>query len=100
MVYLVLSGWVAVCIETFLDLFPDVVAGLVSGLKQEAGLIGDVLEVADEGRTVIAGLQVSDQGRVLGNAVAARCEEVGKLLLKVGTGDGDRGFRIRVLRCH
>src|SRR6185312_8061534 len=90
----------AVGVETLLNSLPDVVAGLVCGLEQEAGLIGDVLQVPHQGRTVVAGLQMRDQAGILGNAAATRGEEIGKLLLKFGAGDGGRRFRIGILRSH
>jgi hypothetical protein len=86
-------------VHAFLNLLPDVVAWFEGGLEQEAGLIGDVLKVPDEGRTVFAGLQVLDQIGIFGNAVAAGGKEVGKLFLKFGTGDVV-GLGIGILRCH
>jgi hypothetical protein len=80
----------AVRIDAFLNSFPDVVAGFVSGLQKETGLVGDVLEVTDEGRTVFAVFQVFDELGVFRDAVAAGGEEVGKLLLKLGAGEGGR----------
>lgn len=77
----------ALGVYAFLNLLPDVVAWFEGGLQQEAGLIGDVLKVPDEGRTVFAGLQVLDQIGIFGEAVAAGGKEVGKLFLKFGTGD-------------
>ncbi len=40
-----------------LDSLPDVVAGLMCGLEEKAGLICNVLEIADEGAAGFAGLE-------------------------------------------
>jgi len=86
-------------VYAFLNLLPDVVAWFESGLEQEAGLIGDVLEIPDEGRTVFAGLQVFDEIGIFGNAFAAGGKEIRELLLKIGAGDS-AGCGIGFLRCH
>ena len=75
-----------------LNALPDVVAGLVGGLEEKAGLVCDVLEVADEGGAVFAGLEVLQKIGILRNAVSTSCEEVGKLLLKIGTGEFANGL--------
>jgi hypothetical protein len=90
----------AVRIHAFLNLLPDVVAGFERRLQEEAGLVGDVLEVTDEGRTVFTGPEMLDQSGIFGNAIAAGGEEVWELLLKVSAGDSGRGFRIGILRSH
>jgi hypothetical protein len=78
-------GLGSVGVHAFLNSLPDVVAGFGGGLEQEAGLISDVLKIADEGGTVFAGLQVFDEIGIFRDAVAAGGEEVGELFLKVGT---------------
>jgi hypothetical protein len=68
-----------------LNFFPDVIAGLVGGLEEETSLVGDVLEIANQGGAVFAGLEVIEKCRVFRNTIAAGCEEVRKLFLKLGT---------------
>ena len=34
--------------EPFLNLLPDIIAGVLGRLKQETGLVGDVLEIANQ----------------------------------------------------
>src|SRR5216683_1989039 len=87
------------CLRAFgihlgLDSLPDVVAGLVSGLEEEAGLVCDVLEIAHEGGAVLAGLEVLSKIGILGDTVSAGREEVGELLLKLGAGQGGAGLGV------
>jgi hypothetical protein len=69
-----------------LDALPDVIAGLVCGLEEKAGLVGDVLEIADEGGAGFAGLEVFPEIGIFRNTISAGSKEVGELFLKIGTG--------------
>jgi hypothetical protein len=73
-------------IEAFLNLLPDIVAGFVGRLKQKACLVGDVLQVTDERRTVFTGFEMSGKAGIFRSAIAAGGEEVGELLLELGAG--------------
>ena len=75
-----------------LDALPDVVAGLVRGLKEKAGLVCDVLEIADERGAGFAGLQMFLEIGIFRNAVSSGSEQVGKLLLKIGAGNFTNGL--------
>jgi hypothetical protein len=80
------------CVYLGLDALPDVVAGLVCGLEKKAGLVGNVLQIADEGGAIFTGLEVFQEIGILGNSVSAGCEEVGELLLKIGAGNFANGL--------
>ena len=60
-----------------LDSLPDVVAGLMCGLEEKAGLICNVLEIADEGAAGFAGLEMFHEVRIFRDAVSSGCEQVG-----------------------
>jgi hypothetical protein len=79
-----------------LDSLPDVIAGIVSRLEQETGLICNVLEIAHESGAVFAGFEVLFEIGIFRNAVPVGCEEIRKLLLKIGTGK----FASRLVRRH
>src|ERR1035438_648243 len=68
--------------DRLLDVVPDRWAGVVNG-EQQPGLRGDVLEVAHQGRAVLAGLQV-----LVASEVTLRLKQLGKGILKLSTGHG------------
>lgn len=73
-------GWI--CRQTLLDLLPDMIARLMSGLQELFGLIRNVLEVSNKSRAVFAGIQVLAQRGIINNAVRAGGKQVRQLLLK------------------
>ena len=75
-----------------LNALPDVVAGLVRGLEEKAGLIGNVLEIANQSRAFFAGFQVFQKIWIFRHTVSTSCEEIGKLLLKIGAGEFASGL--------
>ena len=75
-----------------LDALPDIVAGLVCGQEKKAGLVCDVLKIADKGTAGFAGLEMFHKVRVFRNAISAGGEQVGQLLLKIGTGNFANGL--------
>ena len=78
--------------EFVLDAEPDAVAGLfLGGFEQLAGLVGDVLEIADQGGAVIAGVEVSLEDWIVRGAPVAGGEELRELVLELRTGDGGDG---------
>ena len=66
--------------ERGLDVFPYGRAGVVDG-QQQFGLLRDVLQVTDQGRALLAGLQMC-----LLFQVGSGFEELRKLILKFGAG--------------
>ncbi len=77
-----------------MDIGPNVVAGFFfCRFQQHLGLIGDVLEVADESGAVVAGVEVGLEGGVSGDAVGV-AKECGEVFLELGAGDGGGAVRL------
>ena len=74
-----------------LNLGPEVWTGVDDrGLQQLAGLIGDVLQVADERGAVGTCGQMGVELRAFNGR--AFSEEIGQLLLELGAGERERGW--------
>ena len=89
--HLLVGFAVFVVAEFALDMAPDVGAGFQSGLEEEAGLVGDVFEVADEGGAVGAGGEVGAEFGLLADVSGFAGEHVWQLFLEFGTGQNFRG---------
>jgi len=63
----------AFCVEGLLDLLPNSITGLfVDGQEEGAGLLCDVLKVANKSRTVLAGIEVLMEGSPIGDSMVSR----------------------------
>jgi hypothetical protein len=72
--------------EFFLDLLPNIVAWFMRGLKQLPGLIGDILQIANQRGAVLASLQVTQQSRIVVKTFRTCRKQLWEVLLKLGTG--------------
>jgi hypothetical protein len=86
--------------DALLNLLPNGVAGLLLyGLEKQAGLLGDVLQVADQGSTVLTGAEVLVKKGVFGERIFSGSKEIGQIFLELSTGHG-KGTRFVVIGLH
>src|SRR6185369_13855882 len=87
--------------QTLLYFLPDVIAGLVGRFKELPGLIGYVLQIAYQRRTVVAGLEMLQNGGIVSDPVGSGGKHVRQLLLKFSTRQWSRRIGLfGVLRGH
>jgi hypothetical protein len=81
-----LGGGLGLFFELAGDIGPDVIAGLVDGFEEAAGLFADGFQVANEGEAVGIRGKEFFEARVFADGTAASLEELGEVLLELGYG--------------